>query len=67
MTRQEIYEKLQYGDYKLIGKKVGKHSETVRSQMIGRRTLKDAVRDAAIEIISIREKLEAEFLNQNNI
>ncbi|MDD2412323.1 MAG: hypothetical protein PHR79_05345 [Bacteroidales bacterium] len=65
MTRQEIYEKLQYGDYMLIGKKAGKHPETVRSQMIGRRTLKDAVRDAAIELITIRQKIEAEFTNQN--
>lgn len=67
MTREEIYEKLQYGDYILIGKKTGKHPETVRSQMIGRRTLKDAVRNAAIEIITIREKVTAEFSTPNNI
>lgn len=67
MTREEIQEKLQSGDYKLIGEKVERHSETVRSQITGRRTLKDAVRDAAIELITLREKLNAEFLNQNNI
>lgn len=67
MTRNEIYEKLQSGDYKLIGEKVERHSETVRSQITGRRTLKDAVRDAAIELITLRDKLEAEFRNQKSI
>lgn len=67
MTRQQIQEKLQSGDYKLIGEKVERHSETVRSQITGRRTLKDAVRDAAIELITLRDKLEAEFRNQKSI
>lgn len=67
MTREEIYNKLQYGDYILIAQKTGKRSETVRSQIVGRRTLKDNVRDAAIELITVREKLHSEFLNQNNI
>lgn len=67
MTRNEIYEKLQYGDYKLIANKTGRNHKTVRSQLAGWRTLKDDVRDAAIELITVREKLNAEFLNQNNI
>lgn len=67
MTRQEIYEKKQLGDYKLIVKRTGRAYQTIKSQIIGRRTLKDDVRDAAIEIITIREKLEAEFLNQKSI
>jgi hypothetical protein len=66
MTREEIYNKLQYGDYILIAQKTGKRSETVRSQIVGRRTLKDNVRDAAIELITVREKIEQEFINPNN-
>lgn len=67
MTRNEIYEKLQYGDYQLIAQKTGRNHKTVRSQITGRRTLKDDVRDAAIELITVREKLEAEFRNQKSI
>lgn len=67
MTRNEIYEKLQYGDYQLLAKKTGRNHQTVRSQLTGRRTLKNDVRDAAIELITLREKLKAEFRNLKQI
>ncbi len=66
MTRNEIYEKLQYGDYQLIANKTGRNHQTVRSQLAGWRTLKDNVREAAIELITVREKIEQEFINPNN-
>lgn len=58
MELQEIREKLRPTDYQLIAAKLkGLYTEgTVRMQLTGRRTLKDPVRDAALELIEMREK-----------
>lgn len=58
MEIQEIREKLFPKDYELISKRLkGRYTaETVRAQLTGVRTLKELVRDAAIELIEMREK-----------
>jgi hypothetical protein len=63
MIREDIFSKMQTGDYALIAEKTGRRPSTVRAQLSGYRTLKDDVRLAAMEIISIREKVKSEFLN----
>lgn len=58
MELQEIRKKLRPKDYALIAEKLkGLYTEnTIRKQLTGKRTLKDPVRDAAIELIGMREK-----------
>ncbi len=58
MEAQEIREKLHPKDYRLIAEKLkGLYSErTVRAQIKGDRTLKDPVRNAALELIAMREE-----------
>lgn len=58
MELQEIHEKLRPTDYQLIAQKLkGLYTEnTIRMQLTGKRTLKNPVRDAAIELIEMREK-----------
>lgn len=58
MEAQEIRSKLRPKDYQLIAEKLkGLYAErTVRAQLKGERTLKTPVRDAALELISMREK-----------
>lgn len=58
MEAQEIREKLHPKDYQLIAEKLkGIYKEiTIRRQLTGHRTLKAPVRDAALELIAMREK-----------
>lgn len=58
MELQEIREKLRPKDYELIAEKLkGLYTEnTIRMQLTGKRTLKNPVRDAAMELIEMREK-----------
>lgn len=57
MELQEIREKLRPKDYELIATKLkGRYTEnTIRAQLKGRRTLKQVVKEAAEELIKIRE------------
>ncbi|NJM14049.1 MAG: hypothetical protein HC896_00450 [Bacteroidales bacterium] len=61
-TREYIRQQLRYGDYKLIHAMLnGMYSIfTVQSQLNGKRTLKDPVKEAAIKVIRHREKLLSE-------
>lgn len=61
MEAQEIRAKLRPKDYDLIARKLkGLYAErTVRAQLKGERTLKEPVKQAALELIRIRE----EFIN----
>lgn len=58
MEAQEIREKLRPKDYQLIAEKLkGIYKEvTIRKQLTGKRKLKDSVRDAALELIAMREE-----------
>ncbi|MCM1031828.1 MAG: hypothetical protein NC410_10375 [Oscillibacter sp.] len=58
MEAQEIREKLRPKDYQLIAEKLkGLYTErTVRAQIKGDRTLKDPIRNAALELIAMREE-----------
>ncbi len=58
MEAQEIHSKLRPKDYQLIAEKLeGLYTErTVRAQLKGERTLKEPVKNAALELIAIREK-----------
>lgn len=58
MEAQEIRSKLRPKDYQLIAEKLkGLYTEnTVRMQLTGKRTLKEPVRNAAIELIEMRKK-----------
>ena len=57
MELQEIRKKLRPKDYELIATKLkGRYTEnTIRAQLKGRRTLKQVVKEAAEELIKIRE------------
>ena len=57
MEIQEILEKLRPKDYELIATKLKCRytANTVRAQLKGRRTLKQAVKKAAEELIQMRE------------
>lgn len=69
MELQGIREKLRPKDYELIAEKLkGLYTEnTIRMQLTGIRTLKDPVRDAAIELIEMREKyVNTIVLSQND-
>jgi hypothetical protein len=57
MTIEEILTKKRRGDYDLIAEMTGYDRETVKSQLLGKRTLKDKVRNAAIKVIENRKKL----------
>lgn len=61
MEEQEIREKILPDDYRVIAEKLkGRYAKrTIRAQLTGERTLKDIVRQAAEELIRLRE----EFIN----
>ena len=58
MEAQEIRSKLRPKDYQLIAEKLkGTYKEiTIRMQLTGKRTLKESVKNAALELIAMREE-----------